>query len=61
MQDVGRDLTPQEAQGKVEGFFNNTDNTSKLGGLVEDIRDAMVEMAISWFVIPVVLCAFGAV
>jgi len=30
-------------QGKIEGFFNNVDNAGKLGGLVEDIRDAMME------------------
>ena len=30
-------------QGKVEGFFNNTKDADKLGGLVEDIRDAMME------------------
>ena len=30
-------------QGKVDGFFNNAENADKLGGLVEDIRDAMME------------------
>ena len=29
-------------QGKVQGFFNNIKNTDKLGGLVEDIRDAIM-------------------
>jgi hypothetical protein len=38
-----RDLAPLEEQGKVEGFFNNAENAGKLGGLVEDIRDAMME------------------
>ena len=42
-QDVCWALTPLEEQGKVEGFFNNIDNANKLGGLVEDIRDTMVE------------------
>ena len=32
-----------EEQGKVEGFFNNVENADRLGGLVEDIRDAMIE------------------
>ena len=27
----------------VEGFFNNVDNAGKLDGLVEDIRDTMIE------------------
>jgi len=30
-------------QGKVEGFFNNVKNADKLGGLVEDIRDAVMD------------------
>ena len=43
MQDVLGDLTPLGAQGEVEGFFNNAENAGKLGSLVEDIRDAMME------------------
>ena len=43
LQDVRRDLAPLEQQGKVVGFFNNFENASTLGGLVEDIRDALVE------------------
>ena len=34
---------PLKAQGKVEGFFTNAENADKLGGLVGDIRDAMME------------------
>jgi hypothetical protein len=30
-------------QGKIEGFFNNIRNADKLGGLVEDIRDAAMD------------------
>ena len=43
LKDVGRELVPLEKQGKVEGFFNNTENAGKLSSLVEDIRDAMME------------------
>ena len=43
LRDVGRDLVPLKKQGKVEGFFNNAENAGKLGGLVEEIRDAMME------------------
>ena len=43
MQDVLRDLAPLEEQGKIEGFFSNTENATRLGGLVEGIRDAMME------------------
>ena len=34
---------PLVEQGKVEGFFNNVENADRLGGLVEDIRDAMMD------------------
>ena len=37
------DLTPLAEQGKVEGFLNNVGNADKLGGLLEDLRDAMME------------------
>ena len=43
MQEVLQDLGPLEKQGKVEGFFKNTENAAQLGGLVEGIRDAMME------------------
>ena len=43
MQGVLQDLAPLEEQGEIEGFFNNTENAGKLGGLVENIRDAMIE------------------
>ena len=42
MEEVYRDLTLLSEQGKVQGFFNNIKNADKLGGLVEDIRDAMM-------------------
>ena len=29
-------------QGNVEGFFNNVKNADKLGGLVDDVRDAVM-------------------
>ena len=38
-----RDLALLERQGAVEGFFNNTENAAQLGGLVEGIRDAMMD------------------
>ena len=43
LQDVRQDLSPLEAQGKVEGFFNNVENAGKLGSLVEGIRDTIME------------------
>ena len=41
--EVLRDLTPLEKQGRVKGFFNNVENATRLGGLIERIRDAMME------------------
>ena len=38
-----KELEPLATQGTVEGFFNNAENADKLGGLVEDIRDAIME------------------
>ena len=43
LQEVLRRLAPLERQGKVEGFFNNTENAGQLGDLVEGIRDAIME------------------
>ena len=43
LQDLRCDLVLLEEQGKVEGFFNNVENADKLSGLVEDIRDAMLD------------------
>ena len=43
LEDVRQDLAPLEKQENVEGFFNNVKNADKLGGLIEDIRDAMLE------------------
>ena len=40
---VCQDLAALEEQGEVEGFVNNVRNADKLGGLVEDIRDGMME------------------
>ena len=40
---IVRELEPLAKQGRVEGFFNNIANADKLGGLVEDIRDVVME------------------
>lgn len=40
--DILRELKLLIEQGKVEGFFDIVKNVDKLGGLVEDIRDAMI-------------------
>ena len=32
-----------EEQGTVEGFFSNVENADKLAGLVEDVRDAVMD------------------
>ena len=43
LEDIRQDLTLLGEQGKVKGFFENVGNADKLGGLVEDIRDAVMD------------------
>ena len=43
LEDIRQDLALLEEQGKTKGFFNNVENADKLGGLVEDVRDAMMD------------------
>ena len=38
-----QDLVLLEEQGKIEDFLNNVRNTDKLGSMLEDIRDAIIE------------------
>ena len=40
---IRRDLALLGEQGKIGGFFNNVENADMLGGLVEDVRDAMMD------------------
>jgi len=55
-QDVRQGLVPLEEHGKVEGFFNNSENAGKLGGLVEDIHDAMMEYQVCGSSYPFLPC-----
>ena len=43
LEDIRQDLALLEEQGKTKGFFNNVENSDKLGGLVEDVRDAVID------------------
>ena len=43
LEDVRQDLTLMKEQGKIAGFLTNTENAQRIGGLVEVIRDAMVD------------------
>jgi hypothetical protein len=43
LQAVFQDLDLVVKQGNIKGFFQNRENADRLSGLVEDIRDAMVE------------------
>ena len=43
LEEILCELKPLVDQGKVAGFFLNVKNSEKLGGLAEDIRDAMME------------------
>ena len=43
LEDVRRDLTLLAEQGRVTGFLTNAENARRINGLVEDIRDAMID------------------
>ena len=43
LEDIQRDLVLLGEQGKAKGFLNNVENADKLGGLVEDVRDAIMD------------------
>jgi hypothetical protein len=43
LESISPKLKPMEEQAKVEGFLNNVKNADKLGGLVEGIRDAVMD------------------
>ena len=43
LEKIRQELALLAEQGKTKGFFNNVDNADKLGGLVEDIRDVMMD------------------
>ena len=43
LDNVQKELKGLEKQGKIEGFFTNAENAEKLAGLVEDIRDAVMD------------------
>ena len=42
LENIHQDLTRLGEQGKTKGFFNNVENADELGGLVEDVRDAVM-------------------
>ena len=43
LEGIHQDLALLREQGKAEGFFSNVENADKLGGLVEDVRDAVMD------------------
>ena len=43
LEDIRQDLTLLGEQGKAKGFFNNVGNADKLSGLVDDIRDTIID------------------
>ncbi|KAF9645378.1 WD40 repeat-like protein [Thelephora ganbajun] len=43
LEKVLRELGPLAEQGRLVGFFNNVKNADKLGSLVEDIREAVMD------------------
>ena len=43
LEDVHQELVLLGEQGKAKGFFTNVENAEKLGGLVEDVRDVLMD------------------
>ena len=43
LEGIHQDLTTLGEQGRIKGFLKNVGNADKLDGLLEDIRDAMIE------------------
>ena len=43
LEEIRRELVLLGEQGKTKGFFNNAENAEKLVGLVEDLRDVMMD------------------
>jgi hypothetical protein len=43
LENTHEELKSLKEQAKAEGFFNNVKNADKLGGLVEGIRDAVMD------------------
>jgi hypothetical protein len=43
LKDIAGELEPLAKQGKIEGFFSNVKNADKLGGLIDEIRDVVIE------------------
>jgi hypothetical protein len=43
LEDVHRDLTRLAEQGGVVGFLTNTENEQRINGLVEEIREVMMD------------------
>ena len=42
LEDIQQELALLGEQGKAKGFFNNVEDSEKLGSLVEDVHDAMM-------------------
>ena len=43
LEDIHQELVLLGEQGKARGFFNNVEDAEKLGGLVEDVHDAVMD------------------
>jgi hypothetical protein len=47
LDNILRDLTPLVQRGRVTRFLNSTEDVDRLGAMVGDIRDAMVDYQVS--------------
>ena len=50
LEEILCELEPLVDQGKIAGFFSNVENSEKLGGLAEDIRNVVVEYQVCAYI-----------
>jgi hypothetical protein len=48
LEDIRQDLALLGEQGKTKGFINNIENADKLGGVVDDVRDVLMDYQVAF-------------
>ena len=56
---IHKNLAQLAKQGTVEGFLKNVWNAERLGGLLEDVRDAMMEYQVCLAKPPLIVVSDG--
>jgi hypothetical protein len=60
LEDIHQDLTQLAGQGTVVGFLTNTENAQRISGLVEDIREVMIDYQVCLLNYSFLLCLMFA-